>query len=196
MKKIVYYWVHNLIKAICWTAAVLLVGYSCKNDYETINALTSELNIPDVIGYDVETVYHDSGQIQGKIVSHEINKYDRVDEPYIEFPQGLTVYFYDQDESVESYIQANFATYYQKTELWEARNEVKAENYVTGEKLETEQLFWNQQEKTIHSEKFSKITNADGVFYGEEGFDANEDLSQWTLKGSKGTAIVNDEPTE
>ncbi len=171
---------------------MMLVICSCKNDYETINALTSELSIPDQTGYDVEIMLHDSGYLKGKIVAPVVNKYDRVDEPYIEFPQGLKVYFYDPDQNEEKYVQAEYAIYYQRDEFWELRNKVVAENLITGEKLETDQLFWDQENEVIYSEKFSKITNDDGIFYGENGFDASQDLTHWTLKGSKGTAIVNE----
>ncbi|MBN2481752.1 MAG: LPS export ABC transporter periplasmic protein LptC [Bacteroidales bacterium] len=181
-----------LYKSAGWIVLALLTFCSCKNDFETINALTSELKLPDLTGYDVEIVYHDSGMMQGRIITPELNRYDRVEEPYIEFPQGLKVYFYDGDLDVESYIQANYAIFNQKTELWEARNNVVAENLFTGEKLETDQLFWDQENRAVYSEKFSKITNKDGVFYGEDGFDANEDLTQLTLKGARGTAYVSE----
>ncbi|MBN1158868.1 MAG: LPS export ABC transporter periplasmic protein LptC [Bacteroidales bacterium] len=174
----------------------VLVFFSCKNDFETINALTSELKIPDQTGFDVEIVYHDSGRMQGRIITPELNRFDRVEEPYIEFPQGLNVYFYNDDQDVESYIQANYAIFYQETELWEARDNVFAENLLSGEKLETDQLFWDQKNEKLYSEKFSKITNLDGVFYGEKGFDANQDLTQLTLKGARGTAIIDEELTE
>ena len=189
-----------LVRAITRIAGfgllVLLILCFCKNDYETINALTSELNIPDQTGYDVEIVYHDSGRLQARIITPELNKYDRVEEPYIEFPQGLRAYFYDRDQNVESYIESNYAVFDQKTEIWEARNMVVAENLVNEQKLETDQLFWDEENGIIYSERFSKITNKDGVFYGEDGFDANQDLTQLTLRGAKGTAIVREKQTE
>lgn len=188
--------IRSLYKITGLGILVLLVIYSCKNDYETINALTSELSIPDQTGYDVEIMLHDSGYLKGKIIAPEVNKYNRVDEPYIEFPKGLKVYFYDPDQNEEKYVQAEYAIYYQRDEFWELRNEVVAENLITGEKLETDQLFWDQENEVIFSEKFSKITNEDGIFYGENGFDASQDLTHWTLKGSKGTAIVTEEQSD
>ena len=67
----------------------------------------------------------------------------------------------------QSYIQANYAIYYKKKQLWEARNQVLAENPGEGKKLETEQMFWDQKAERIYSDKFSKITNPDGVFMGK-----------------------------
>ena len=72
--------------------------------------------------------------------------------------------------------------------------QVMAENLVTGEKIETEQIFWDQKEKRIYSEKFSKVTNPDGVFIGENGFEADEDLSTLRLNGYSGKVTVRDNP--
>jgi LPS export ABC transporter protein LptC len=183
------------VHCILW--ATLVIGstglFSCKNDIETINALTSELNLPDQSGYNIEISYTDSGKLQGKILAPEINKYDRKEEPYTEFPKGLKVVFYDSLERPESYIQAKYAIYYEKKQLWEARNQVIAENPTNGKKLETEQMFWDQKAGRIYSEKFTRLTNSDGIFYGEGGFESRQDLSKWKLKGSSGIVNVRDE---
>jgi LPS export ABC transporter protein LptC len=118
---------------------------SCKNDIETINALTSELNLPDLAGYNIEMTYTDSGALKGKIIAPEVNQYIRKEDPYYEFPRGMKAIFYDLAGNAESYIQANYAIYYNEKQLWEARNQVLAENPAKGEKLETEQMFWDDK---------------------------------------------------
>ena len=182
---------------LMWSGLMMLTGLmgliSCKNDIETINALTSELNLPDQSGFNIETSYTDSGILKGKIFAPEINKYSRKEEPYIEFPQGMKVVFYDSLERAVSYIQSNYAIYYEKKELWEARNQVIAEDQIKGEKLETEHMFWDQKAERIYSDKFTRLTNSDGVFYGENGFEARQDLTKWRLKGSSGTVNVRDD---
>jgi len=185
----------NFAQVILFGTAVMLL-LSCRNDIETINALATELRVPDQIAYDVETVFHDSGIMQGKILAPEINIFDNEEQPYTEFPQGLQVFFYDTAGQTTASITAGYAIYFQDDRIWEARNKVVAENNVERAKLETEQLFWDEANQKIYSEKFSAITNADGVFYGQNGFDANQDLTNWTLRGSRGTAIVEDEVTD
>jgi LPS export ABC transporter protein LptC len=174
---------------------ILIIGsiVSCKNDIETINALNNEIKLPDQSGFDIEITYTDSGKIQGKIKAPEVNKYDRGEEPYVEFPKGMTVVFYDSLERPTSYIKANYAIYYAKKQLWEARNQVVAENEVNHDKLETEQMFWDQKEEKIYSEKFTQLTNADGISYGEGGFESRQDMSKWRLKGSSGTLNVTND---
>jgi LPS export ABC transporter protein LptC len=171
---------------------LLMVFHSCKNDIETINALTSDLKLPDQTAYNVEIAYTDSGLLRVKIFASEVNSYKNDDDPYVEFTKGIRALFYDSAENEESYIQAGYAIFYEKKEVWEGRNQVIAENPRKGERLETDQIFWDQKTEKIYSEKFSKITNSDGVFYGEHGFEARQDLSQWKLKGSSGTVNVKE----
>ncbi len=168
-------------------------AFSCKNDIETINALTSELTLPDQSAYDIEISYTDSGRLKGKITAPEINKYSRREEPYIEFPKGMHVVFYDSLERATSFIQSNYSIFYEKKQLWEARGQVVAEDPQKGEKLETEQMFWDQKTEWIYSDKFTRLTNRDGVFYGESGFESRQDLTKWKLKGSSGTVNVRDD---
>jgi LPS export ABC transporter protein LptC len=179
----------------CILPVIIIMGsfVSCKNDIETINALNNEIKLPDQSGFNIEITYTDSGKIQGKIYAPEVNKFDRGEEPYVEFPKGMKVMFYDSLERPTSYIKANYAIFYEKKQLWEARNQVVAENLVNHDKLETEQMFWNQKEEKIYSEKFTRLTNSDGISYGEGGFESRQDMSKWRLKGSSGTLNVNND---
>jgi LPS export ABC transporter protein LptC len=181
--------------ARCILPVIIIIGsfVSCKNDIETINALNNEIKLPDQSGFNIEITYTDSGKIQGKIFAPEVNKYDRGEEPYVEFPKGMRVVFYDSLERPTSYINANYAIYYAKKQLWEARNQVVAENRVNHDKLETEQMFWDQKEEKIYSEKFTRLTNSDGISYGEGGFESRQDMSKWRLKGSSGTLNVTND---
>jgi len=175
---------------------ILVFGFACgcKNDIETIQALTSDLDLPDQTASNIEIAYTDSGIIQGLIRAPEAIKYSYKEEPFVEFPKGIHVIFFDDSGSEESYIRSNYAIYYNAKRLWEAREQVVAENPMAGEKLETDQLFWDQQAERIYSEKFCKITNSDGVFFGEGGLEARQDMSKWRLKGLSGTVNVTDEP--
>ncbi len=184
-------------RAMAWgiLPVIIIMGsiVSCKNDIETINALNNEIKLPDQSGFDIEITYTDSGRIQGKIYAPEVNKYDRGEEPYVEFPKGMKVIFYDSLERPNSYIKANYAIYFEKKQLWEARNQVVAENQANHDKLETEQMFWDQKEERIYSEKFTRLTNADGISYGEGGFESRQDMTKWRLKGSSGTLNVSND---
>ena len=89
-------------------------------------------------------------------------------------------------------ITANYALYRENKKLWEARNDVVAKNFEKNEQLYTEELFWDQNKGILYSHKFTKIINADGVFYGDGGFTSKEDFSYWKLIGIKGKVNIKD----
>ena len=171
----------------------LLILLSCENDIEKITALTSELNMPQQTGYEVEIAFTDSGVLKWKLFAPEINRYDSKDKPYIEFPEGIRIIDFDREGKVESRLTANYAIYYQKDQLGEAKSNVVAIRETTGEQLYTEQLFWDQKSETVYSNTFSKIINDQGTHTGEKGFEAKQDLSRWKLRGSRGTVRIRDE---
>jgi LPS export ABC transporter protein LptC len=173
-----------------------MLSGACKNDYETIQALTTESNLPDVTGFDIEMAYTDSGILKGKIIAPEVLQYNQKEEPYYEFPKGMKTVFYDTNGIEVSYIQSNYGIYYIEKQLWEGRYHVVGQNYSTGERLETEQIFFDQQDNRIYSDKFTTITNADGVFTGENGFEAEGGLRNYRMRGYSGRVTVKDAPVE
>jgi lipopolysaccharide export system protein LptC len=183
-------------KTFLLAATVVCVTISCENDIATIKALDEELNLPMQTGSNVEITYTDSGMVKVKLIAPELKRFSRDNDPYYEFPKGLKVLFYQGDGKVESHIQADYALFFEKQQLWEGRNNVVAKNERTHEQLYTEHIFWNQKEETIYSDQFTKIINADGTFYGEKGFEARQDLTKWKLKSSKGTVNVKDQQPE
>ncbi|NBC82073.1 MAG: LPS export ABC transporter periplasmic protein LptC [Bacteroidetes bacterium] len=169
---------------------------ACENDIETIRSLTSKVDYPDLSGKDVKVIYTDSTKKKLEIKAPTVLRFTTVEEPYTEFPDGIEVKFYDDNEQLESQINADKATYFQDQQLWEARDNVFARNFITGEKLTTDQLFWDEEEGTVYSNQFSKIETEDGIFYGEEGFEADQGLEKWILKSSQGTVNVNEQESD
>lgn len=167
--------------------------YACENDLERIHKITSLDHFPDAAGHKYEILYSDSFQVKVRILAPEIERYARVEEPYIEFPQGLTAYFYDDSLNIEAYIKAKHVIYRENEHLWEAKNNVEGRNLKNKNQLNTEHMFWDEERKMIYSHTQSRIVNEDGTFYGEEGFEAKQDLSWYRLKKSKGVVKLKDE---
>lgn len=186
----------DAIRFCLGAAVVCAIATGCKNDIETIHALTNQVDLPDVSGFNIEITYTDSGLLKGKIIAAEAHDYNRKEDPYTEFPKGMKVYFYNAQGVEESTIQADYAIFHKKDQIWEGRGQVLAENPGEGKKLETEQIFWDQKNKRIYSEKYSTITTRSGVSYGENGFEAEEDLSSYRMKGYKGRINVNEDPAQ
>ncbi|MGC9342739.1 MAG: LPS export ABC transporter periplasmic protein LptC [Bacteroidales bacterium] len=184
------------LKKLLVFPGVFFLLIACENDIEKIKSLTDPTDLPDVSAKKVEIVYTDSSRLQMILEAPSIRRFSNVERPYMEFPEGIYVRFYDDSLKVESEIMANYAIYFNEERLWEARGDVVANNIEKGEKLNTEELFWDENKEVIFSNSFSRIETEDGTFYGQEGFESNQRFSKWRLKGSRGTVNVKEEPKE
>lgn len=122
--------------------------------------------------------------------------YTQAREPYREFRRGVKITTFKDDSlsTVNSVLTANYAIYYEKLELWEAKGNVVVEKS-DGTKLYTQQLFWNARTRRIYSNVDSKIVQRGGR--GDavgEGFESDEELTDWRFRRSKGRFEVDVQP--
>lgn len=116
-----------------------------------------------------------------------IEGYSLAKNPYKEFRRGvkMTTYTSDSLSLVDVILTANYAIFYEKQELWEAKGNVVVikHNRKDGDttvtdltEVYTQQLFWNAKTKKIYSNVDTKILQADALHIGV-GFEADDDLS-------------------
>lgn len=111
--------------------------------------------------------------------------YSLATNPYQEFRRGIKLTTYTDTLSlVDATITSNYAIYYERQKLWEAKGNVviiknnreEGDTTVTGHtEIYTQQLFWNATTKKIYSNVDTKVLQPDGWHFGV-GFDADEDL--------------------
>jgi len=173
----------------------LAVLFSCQTDMQTIDVVTAWDEGPVESAFDVEIVYSDHGHIRMIMRAEQMDRYEG-EKKYLELPRGLFVQFYDTLRRETSSLSAKYAISYEDSEIIEARNDVVVINEV-GERLNTEQLIWDQKQEIIYSDKFVKVTTEDEVLYGE-GFESDERFDQWRIMQPHGTFKVNTrrEPTD
>lgn len=158
---------------------------------ETITSLTADETQPSETAKDVEMIYSDSGKVMIKLITPLLNRY-MGDEPYIEFPEGLHLLFYDSAMNVKWELTANYGINWENKKLMEVKDDVVITNHEKNEVLNTEHMVWDQRTKKIYSDVFVKRTTPDGVLYGE-GFDADESLSSWKLRKPRGEFLFEEE---
>lgn len=170
-------------------ASVIFV--SCENDLETVRSFEDPTKVPDATAENSEILYYDSAKLLVKISSKELQRFALNKDPYIEFPKGIHVEFYDSLKNVNAEVKAQYAIFKEKEKLWEARKDVIVISR-DGKQLNTEQLFWDQDKKIIYSHKFCRITTPNASLTGSE-FVANEDFSNYTLSNPQGPLQIKNE---
>ena len=174
-------------------AIMILLISGCENDIEKINRLTEGTDYPNITGSNIEVIFSDSAKVKVQVLAPEFKQFNKIEKPYLEFPGGFEVYFYDDSLIIESTIRADYAIYYNEDKLWRANGNVVAKKLSNGDQLNTEELFWDEEKELIYSNTFTRIQNQDGTFYGKNGFESHQNLNNWQLKGSSGTVNVRDE---
>ena len=173
----------------------MVMLFSCENDIKKVKELTNAEELPVIHATDIETIYSDSAIVRLKITGPELKEFAETEdrEAYIEFPQGLQAIFYNKSASVESSLDAEYAVFWKKKKQFEARTNVVVRNFTENQELFTEELFWDQEEKRIWSDKFVKIITEKGPTYGEEGFESDENFTKFRIKKSRGRMTVDEE---
>lgn len=173
---------------------IIAMLFACKNKMSDIASLNFSDTIPDVSARDIEFTYSDSAEVQVRLSGPLMYAFEG-DEPYMEFPEGFKVEFYDSAFNITSTITGKYGIHYREKKIMEARNNVVVTNFETGERLDTEELIWDQNKKLIYSNKFVKITSEDGVIFGD-GLEAEQDFSKRRIINPSGEIEVKEEETK
>ena len=171
--------------------ALILGG--CENDIERINLITDESEAPTVQGTNIRVIYSDSAKVKVQVLAPVYRQYPTAERPYMEFKEGLEVYFYNDSARIESEIRADYTIYYMEEQLWHATGNVVAQQFESGDALYTDELFWDENEELIYSDTYTRVISEDNTLYGKNGFRSNQNLTNWQLIGSSGTINVQDE---
>lgn len=177
--------------AICYGLLILMgstLFISCENDLEKVKLYQKGKIGPVESAKNIKILYSDSGHVQVEITAPILDRYTD-EQPYTEMPKGVRAFFYDKGMNVTSRLQAEYGIRYDREMRMEIRKNVVVVNE-KGEQLNTEHLIWDERNQRLKSDEFVKITTKDEIIYGN-GFEANQDFSQYRIFNIKGIISVN-----
>ena len=181
----------NIIKlriAVLVTGAAILLS-SCENNLEKIQAFTSPEELPVVEANNFETLYTDSGKVRFFIKAPKLLQFDIDGTTFVEFPHGIELIKYDEQQNIISSITADYAKNFEKEQKWEAKNNVIATN-AQGDTLKTEHLIWEEKTEKIYTEEFVRIIRSDQIITGI-GFQSDQSMQNWRITNPKGTIYID-----
>lgn len=183
----------KILKGSFLLAALLIVAtlhISCSKKIDKIKN-ADILSLPSVTVKDFRTVYDDSGKVQLIMTSPVMESYDNKDDPYSEFKSGIRIEFYDGHKDPVGNVSAKYARFTNKKNIWELKDSVIVVNQ-SNDKLETEQLFWEQEKDLIYTDRFVKISNKDQIVMGS-GFESDTRLTRRKIINYTATIYLPDE---
>jgi len=145
---------------------------------------------------DKEEIDNKEARRQSRVVvvlkSPLCNDFDNLEFPYLTFPKGLLVEFFDE-KGEKSTISADYGIIYSKTNLIDLQGNVIIETS-DGKRLESPQLYWDRANEWIFTqEKFTFTNPEDGTVMDGEGMDFNRDLSFFNAHRTYGLMSIKEE---
>lgn len=161
-----------------------LLYFACDKAVRRADVTFTEEDTQIEIGKDIEILYSDSALVRVRITAATLVNVNDRDLPRQEFPDGIQVDFFDQNLQIKSTLTAREAIRLNEKGEVIARDSVVLRT-ANGEKLETEELLWDEKTEQVSTDKFVKITKPGEVIYGY-GLRANQDFTYWKITIPKG----------
>lgn len=177
----VNHWLDRVSKGAIWAPFVFtFILVSCSNDKDAVFALTKSYDGAPMEQYGVTINYSDSGISRIIVQAGVWEDYSSLKEnPRQIFSQGFDVQVLDNSGTVTGNLKAERASRQIENQLWTLMGSVEV-HQLNGNALFTESMEWDRVQKVFRSESEVRIVDKGEEIRGK-GFEAKEDLSQYTI---------------
>ena len=162
----------------------LVVLISCTNDPNLVQDFVSDKQQPIEQIKGAELLHTENGTVKVRLVASRIERFQNI-QPELIFSNHLEVYFYNDSSQLQSILMADYASIDEEKKIMLAQNNVILISN-DDKKLETNELFWDENKNKIYTDKKVKITTGKEVIYGE-GFTSTPDFKQYSITKIHGT---------
>lgn len=176
--------------ALAFMAGAILLS-SCGERAPEVDPAAAEAMMTEY-SENLTIIESQNGKRSYRFTTPLVEGYSQAREPYREFRKGIRMVTYQDDSlaSVDVVLTANYAIYYEKRKLWEAKGNVVVEKS-DGKKLYTQQLFWNATTKKVYSNVDTRIVQEGRSDAIGAGFETDEEFRDWRFRYMKGQTDVD-----
>jgi len=190
---------NNTLKSIAFVCLAMLF-FSCSDNYKRVGDEAKKPIFPVGIAENFVLTYTETKAIMktdtiesSKVIfvltSPKQKDFTNLEFPYRTFPNGLVVDIYD-DEQKRSIVKADYGIIYSATNLIDLQGNVVLESH-DGTKLETPQLFIDQDNKwSFTHEKFKYTNPKDGTIMDGIGMDFSQDKNFLYAHKTNGLMLI------
>ncbi|WP_176955975.1 LPS export ABC transporter periplasmic protein LptC [Catalinimonas alkaloidigena] len=173
-----------------WSVWLMIGGtlVACQDNSPSLQAM-QVYEGPRFEAENIETLYSDSAQLRMRMEAPLQQEFQSGDQ---DFPRGIYIEFFSPEGEKTSTLRADSAHMEKATSLYKAYGNVIVINLEKHETLKTEELFWNQREDKIYTDKFVRIETPKEILLGE-GLVTNQRFSPYKIQKLRGTIAVPDE---
>ena len=155
-----------MMMAAVLPAAAIVV--SCGNKLKKIDA-DKISEAPTQVVLDMDAAQTENGQVQMRLKARRMERYESDKDNSREvFPEGFRVLAYNEEGLLETSIVSDEAlhTVDDGKEQWSAYGNVVINNYIKGEKIETDTLYWDRENKMIYTDCYVRLSSPQGFMQG------------------------------
>ena len=163
---------HSNIKNIALvviTFVVTTIVVSCGGKTEVGHPVDVN-TIPRQTVNDMYAVQTNNGMLQMRMEAKLMQRFqnDSTKVSYELFPDGFDVYAYNKEGLLETHIHSEAAkhTTTKYDEKWEAYGNVVIKNFIKGERMETDTIYWNREYKSIFTHCLVRMYSPQGFMQG------------------------------
>ncbi len=177
------------------TIITVIAATACSEEKkEFVGNVNDRENTPTMMTRNVETFISDSGYTRYRIVADLWYIFEEAKEPRWTFPKGLSLQTFDNKFKEDGFFTCDSATYLSEKKRWRFDGNVKWRN-TQGDRFMTEQLFWDQNNKTVYSDSFIHIQKSQRIIEGY-GFRSNETMTDYIVKKPSGIFPIPGEKSD
>lgn len=163
---------------------VALLLNSCVNDLDAIKKVSYKPGDPDERTNDLHVLYTDSGYAKVEVFAKLAETFSKP-EPVIKLKDGILVNFFDDQGEIVSTLTALYGEIHQRKGSMFVRDSVQLFNSKKNQRLETEELQWNQKDSAIFTEKSVVVRTPEALFLGQ-GIRTKQDFSSYVFLKPQG----------
>jgi len=169
---------------VLFALAMVVLAGSCESNFRDVQKINFSEFSPSGEADTLDLKYTDSGRITAVLLSPKMRDYAAVDFPFTEFPKGISLTLYDK-KGKRTFIRSDYAVSFKGTDLIDLRGNVTITSE-DNQKLETEQLYFDQKNEWFFTEKNFKFTDAKNGMTTGQGIDFNKDFKRVNFQKVRG----------
>ena len=171
------------------TIFVVTMFFSCNDSFDQVQKMGISENEPIGIAENINLKHTDSGRVTANLISPKMLDFTNRNFPYSEFPEGITLNLFDE-QNKKSVVVADYAIIYDQTDLLDLQGNVvitTSDHRV----LKTEQLFYDQKKEWLFTNKPVTFKTETDIINGN-GFDSNSKFTNAEVLEVTGIITVED----
>ena len=183
---------HSLkFKLIDKTLGIIAITtfFSCDDSSTLLKQINTFNENPVGIAYNINMTYTDSATIKARLEAPVHLDFSHLSFKYSEFPDGLKVIFYNE-QNQENTVYADYGILYNQTKIVDLQGNVVLLSY-DGSRLETDQMYWDAEKEWLFTEEPFLFQNNDYNLAANR-LDTNKEFSKFQTGKLSGTIAVEE----